>query len=117
MSLALQSLVGLTLLVCGAAAVLPEFWQVREPRFRDVPDQVATQIPLRIVRAPADRWFLNGDPIGRTRLEELLQRQESVGVRFLPSSALSMAEVASSLSWLRSFRAGAVVLELPPKHP
>lgn len=117
MSLALQCLVGLTLLVCGAVAALPEVWPARAPRPRPALAAGGTP-PLRIVQGPGDRWYLNGDPIPRPRLASLLRGHGAASdIRFLPSAALSLQEVTESLAWLRGLSPDRVVLELAPQEP
>jgi hypothetical protein len=103
MSQALPSLVALTLVVAGAVAAVPAVVVERLPRQRPLPS------------VPGDRWYLNGSPIPRAALAERLGRRSPARqVRFLPSAALPMATVASSLRWLRQRTLGPVSLELPP---
>lgn len=115
MSLALQGLVAMTLLVAGAVAALPLLVGAADPR----PDPAVTSLggqPLRIVEAPGGRWYLRGDPIGRPSLEALLRRNRpEQPVQYLPSAALSIGEVSSSLRWLRRSNAAGAVLALPPE--
>lgn len=116
MSLALQSLVALTLLVAAAVASLPLLLGGPAPR----PDPGAPSLqaePLRIVEAPGGRWYLRGDPISRAALTTLLHdsRPERL-VQYLPSAALSMGEVSASLRWLRRINAPGAVLALPPAN-
>lgn len=114
MTLALQCLVGLTLLLCGAVAALPDIWPARIPQSR--PSEVAGDgPPLWIVRGPAGRWYVNGDPLPPERVANLLRDDpEPSEIRFLPSAALSLGEVSESLAWLRSLTPEPVVLELAP---
>jgi len=120
MTLALQCLVGLTLLVGGAVAALPDLWHARTPRHRPMQNGAAAT-PLWIVQGPPDRWFVNGEPMSRSGVAALL-RGPSRGtgggseVRFLPSAALSLGEVSGSLAWLRGLNAGPVVLGLPQQE-
>lgn len=115
MTLALQCLVGLTLLVTGATAALPALWLTREPQARPAPKggaQAGTR--LWVVRGAGRRWFVNGEPITAAALAGLLRSQgPAVDVRFLPSSALAMGEVSQALGWLRAQGTAPVVLELP----
>lgn len=117
MTLALQCLVGLTLLVCGAVAAVPEIWPARTPQARPSISAGGAP-PLWIVRSAGDRWYLNGDAIPRSRLASLLRSHpEASDIRFLPSAALSLGDVAESLGWLRSLSSDPVVLELAPQQP
>ena len=114
MSLALQCLVGLTLLVCGAVAALPEIASERLPRARPL-SSVQGAASLWLVQAPGKHWFLGGQSIASGRLATLLRHEGSrVAVHYLPSAALPLGEISSSLRWLRSLGSGPVLLELPP---
>ena len=115
MSQSLPALVALTLLVTGAVAAVPAVVVERPPRQRPLPPLPARAEVLRVVQAPAQRWFLNGAPIDRAVLAQRLARRPGRRqVRFLPSAALPMATVAASLRWLRQHTAGPVSVELPP---
>ena len=119
MSLMLQSLVALTLLTCGAVAAEPVVVDRPEPvaADADAPLAVAGE-SLRVVEAPGGRWFLNGDPIGRGALADLLRQQGATQpVRYLPSAALGVGQVARSLAWLRRSGAAAAVLAIPEREP
>lgn len=114
MNLALQCLVGLTLLVAGATAALPALWLGGEPQSRPAPPAPGAATSLWVVRGAAQRWFVNGEPISPAALARLLEQGRSrTQVRFLPSSALPMEVVGQSLRWLRRHNGPAVVLELP----
>jgi hypothetical protein len=113
-SLALLCLVGLTLLVGGVTAAVPVVLREREPQQRSQPELPPGAERLRIVQAPGDRWFINGEPISRQALAERLQRPPALDLRYLPSAALSMGTVNDSLGWLRQLGGHAVLLELLP---
>ena len=119
MNLALQCLVGLTLLVTGATAALPALWLTREPQGRpaarsDLRAGQSAGTTLWVVRGAGRHWFVNGEPITAPALAALLKNQSAaVYVRFLPSSALSMGEVSRALGWMRRQGTAPVVLELP----
>jgi hypothetical protein len=113
-SLALVCLVGLTLLVGGVTATVPLVLREREPQQRNRPELPPSAERLRIVQAPGDRWFINGEPISRQALAERLQRPPARELRYLPSAALPMGTVNDSLAWLRQLGAHAVLLELLP---
>jgi hypothetical protein len=119
MTLLLQSLVPLTLLTCGAVAALPVLVDRPEPVAADAEAPMAgAGESLRLVEAPGSRWFLNGDPIGRVALADLLRQQSSAqSVRYLPSAALGVGEVARSLAWLRRSGAAGAMLAIPPQEP
>lgn len=71
-----------------------------------------TQVPVVLVRTAAGGWLADGQPVDVLTLERrLAARGSSLLIRFLPSSQLSVAEVSSSLAWLRSRSAGPVELE------
>lgn len=115
MTLALQSLVGLTLLIAGAVASLPLLIGRAAPK----PDPGAPDSSgplLRVVEAPGGRWYLRGDPIARPSLASLLRsNRPPQTLHYLPSGALSIGEVSTSLRWLRRINGGAAVLALPPR--
>lgn len=119
MSLMLQSLVALTLLTCGAVAAVPVVVDRPEPVAADADAPLAVDgESLRVVEAPGGRWFLNGDPIGRVALADLLRQQGATQpVRYLPSAALGLGEVARSLTWLRRSGAAGATLAIPPREP
>jgi hypothetical protein len=114
MNLSLLSLVGLTLLLCGGVAAVPTVVRQGEPRSRPQPPGPPLQ-ELWIVQAPGDRWFLAGRPIRRADLGRSLRRAGEARVQFLPSAALPLGEVSTSLAWLRSQGSLAVQLALPPR--
>ncbi len=117
MTLALPSLVGLTVVVAGAVAAVPAVVVERVPRQRPLPAVSAAGETLRVVQAPGERWYLNGTPIARASLAERLGGRlggRPRQVRFLPSAALPIATVSDSLRWLRRSAVGPVSLELPP---
>jgi hypothetical protein len=115
MSLSLACLVGLTLLIGGFTAALPGVVREREPRQRNRAELAAGSERLRLVQAPGDRWFINGEPISRQNLAERLQRHRATReLRYLPSAALPMGTVSRSLAWLRQLGDHAVLLELLP---
>jgi len=114
MSLALQSLVALTLLVSGVVATLPLLLAGNGAR----PDPGAPGsdlAALRVVESPGDRWSLRGEPIPRRSLETLLgsSRPQRL-VEYLPSASLGIARVSASLRWLRRINPGGAVIALPP---
>ncbi len=114
MSLALQCLVALSLLVCGAVAALPEIARDRSPRPRPL-SSVTGAVSLWLVQAPDQHWYLGGQAIESGRLAALLRHEGSrAAVHYLPSAALPLGEISSSLRWLRSLGSGPVLLELPP---
>lgn len=115
MNLALSCLAGLTVLIGGITAAVPVMLREREPQQRNRAALPAEAERLRLVQAPGDRWFLNGEPIGRSTLAERLQRSpRAKELRYLPSAALPMGTVTSSLAWLRQHGDHAVLLELLP---
>ena len=119
MTLMLQSLVALCLLTCGAVAAVPVLVDRPKPVAADAEATMAEAgESLRVVEAPGGRWFLNGDPIGRLALADLLRQQGAAQpVRYLPSAALPVGQVARSLAWLRRSGAAAAMLTIPPRNP
>ena len=119
MSLMMLSLVTITLLTCGAVVALPVVVDRPEPVAADADASLAVAgESLRVVEAPGGRWFLNGDPIGRVALAQLLRQQGATQpVRYLPSAALGVGHVAHSLAWLRRSGAAAAVLAIPAREP
>ena len=114
MSLALQSLVALTLIISAAVASLPLLIGAAAPR-QDPGAPSLSGKPLPVVEAPGGRWYLRGEPIGRPSLVALMgSNQPSHTIQYLPSAALSMAEVSGSLRWLRRLNPAGAVLTLPP---
>lgn len=115
MSFALSCLVALTLLVGGVTATLPGVVREREPRQRPRTALPAGAELVRLVQTPGDRWFINGEPIGRQALADRLRRRPAAReLRYLPSAALPMGMVSSSLAWLRRLGEHTVLLELLP---
>jgi hypothetical protein len=117
MSLALQSLVGLTLVVCGAVAALPDLMSQRQPRSLP-PVALSSGLPLWVVQAGDEHWFINGIPLDTVAMAQVLRHQTLADdIRFLPSAALSLGQVTSSLAWLRRQSPRPVALELngPPR--
>ncbi len=107
-----------TLAVLLAVAALPTLVLQPDPQRRHdaAVDQVATAAAsevLAVARTAGDTWILNGVPLAASGLARLLRsRPQGVGaVRFLPSEALTSAEVAASLAWLRSHTALPVLLD------
>jgi len=114
MTLAFPCMLGLTLLVCGAVAALPAIVRERIPQQRPLAS-VQVGASLWVVEAPGPRWYLGGQPIESVRLAALVRREgDRAAVHYLPSAALPIGEMASSLRWLRSLGSGPVLLELPP---
>lgn len=115
MTLAFQSMVMLVLLVCGSVGVIPVLLLQPNPRLSPPLRQGLQGPGLWLVENPKGQWFLHGDPLSRLDLTKLVQRQgRQQIIHYLPSDALQMEKVSTSLRWLRSLAPGSVVLELPP---
>lgn len=100
----------LTLLVLIAA--LPWLVMAQRPVAVASVDRGGRPMPVVLVRTAAGSWLADGAPVDAITLERrLAARGASLLIRFLPSSELSLAEVSSSLAWLRSRSAGPVQLE------
>lgn len=119
MTLALQSLVAITLLLSGVVAAVPDLWQRRQPRLQAPPaGPVAVAPPLWIVHSAPGRWFLDGEPMASAPLAARLQRHRSdQPVHLLVSSRLNVADTARALRWLRRLTPAPVLLELPRAQP
>lgn len=115
MSLAFQSLLSTVLMVCGAVAFLPMLWLKPQPHVSP-PLRAGLQRPgIWLVENPKGQWFWNGAPQSKRDLAALLRRQgRKPLIHYLPSDALPLENVASSLTWLRSLVPGTVVLDFPP---
>jgi hypothetical protein len=75
-------------------------------------DRDITQVPVVLVRTASGGWLADGQPVDAITLERrLAARGASLLIRFLPSPQLSVAEVSSTLAWLRSRSAAPVELE------
>ena len=117
MTLALPCLVGFTLLLCGAVAALPEALKLQTPRPYNQ-GAGPMEASVWVVQGPNGHWFVNGEPVARSALSARLGgRKAAADLHFLPSKAIPMGEVSSSLAWLRSLGGHHVVLELPPENP
>jgi hypothetical protein len=115
-TLTLPALVSLTLMVCGAVAIVPEIVRDRRPRLAPGHAGVPSQA-VWLVRAPGDRWLLDGQTLPSDRLAQHLARQpRGMVLHLLPSASLSAAEVATALRWLRQ-RGQTVHLELGEASP
>lgn len=118
MTLAFQSLLMVVLVVCGSVAVIP-LWMV-SPKPSPSP---ALRLGLRqpgfwVVESITGQWFVNGTFHAKADLVALVREQgQSHLVHYLPSDALPMQRVTTSLQWLRSLAPNAVVLELPIPRP
>ncbi len=119
MTLAFQTMLMVVLLVSGSVAFAPLL-------LRDVTPQPTPSLRSSSLRQPGlwivengrGQWFVNGAPVSRARLVQLLRGQGRQRMaHYLPSDALPLARVAGSLRWLRTLTPGAVVLELPPAAP
>lgn len=119
MSLALQSLVALTLIICGAVGAMPLVVGRPEPVLNERNASASTASDsLWVVESPGGRWFLHGEPIGRDALGTLLRQQSpSPLVHYLPSASLPVGHVARSLTWLRRSGGDGAVLAMPPAQP
>ena len=115
MNLVMPALVALTLLSCGAVAVVPDLWIERSPRLRARPATASLVKPIWVVRSGSGRWYLNGEPISSPQLAQRLGHDTSGEVHLLVSAQLSSAEASKSLRWLRGLGGRSVLLELPAR--
>ncbi|MFM7465625.1 MAG: hypothetical protein ACKO28_09190 [Cyanobium sp.] len=117
MNLAFQSLLMLLLLVCGAVVVLP-YWLFRPDPSLSPPLRLGLKQPgIWVVESGKDQWFVNGALHAKADLAALLKEQSQKQlVHYLPSDALPLQRVTTSVQWLRSLAPNAVVLELPPQR-
>ncbi len=117
MNHALAALVGMTLLLCGSVAALADLARQRLPRLRP-PGGESLAGAVWIVQAPGDRWFVNGEPVSRSRLPGLLGSQPAGSeIHFLPAARLPLGEVSRSLDQLRAISPHPVGLALPEARP
>lgn len=116
MTLAFQSMLMAVLVVCTAVAAIPALFRPVEPRLSP-PLHVGLQQPgLWLVENPKGQWFVNGGPTARSQIISVVKNQARTQViHYLPSDALPLERVGSSLRWLRSFAPNSVVLELSPQ--
>jgi hypothetical protein len=116
MTLAFQSLLMLVLLVCGAVVVIP-FRLLRPDPSHSPPLRLGLNQPgLWVVESGKDQWFVNGALRAKGDLASLLKEQgQKKLIHYLPSDALPLERVTTSLQWLRTLAPNAVVLELPPQ--
>ncbi|KEF42222.1 MAG: hypothetical protein ER33_06785 [Cyanobium sp. CACIAM 14] len=117
MTHALTCLVGCTLLLCGSVAAMADLARDRQPRVRPESPGAVTAT-LWVVEGADGRWYVNGEPLTRSRLPNLLAAQPGkVDIRFLPSASLSLGEVARSLAQLRASTPHPVALGLREERP
>jgi hypothetical protein len=117
MTVRILAISGLTLLTLTAVAVLPVALSQPEPRSRSTGAE-RTLPPWYLVRSATGLWFRNGEPISEANLAVQLKTDASHGsIRFLPSDALSIERVSTSLAWLRDRSRQPVRLELAPGQP
>lgn len=114
---ALVPLSALTLLVTFTVATLPVILAAR-PVARPPSSAVAAisaSTPLVVIRTAHARWLVNGTPVTARELERQLQGGgQRLALHFLPSPALSAAEVRRWWLWLGQRSGSAVTLALPP---
>jgi hypothetical protein len=112
MPLIVATLVSLTLMVCAAVAMMPEVVRERRPRLPPAQARPLGQA-VWLVRAPGDRWLLDGRSLSSRGLAAALAREpEGTTVHLLPSARLSVNEVAAALRWLRRQRGEGVRLDV-----
>ncbi|MEB3265397.1 MAG: hypothetical protein VKN13_02155 [Cyanobacteriota bacterium] len=117
MGLTLPVLVSLTLMVCAAVAMVPDIVRDRRPRLPP-PQARSLSQAVWLVRAPGDRWLIDGQTLSSDRLAVLLARQpRGTSLHVLVSSRLTAAEVSEAMGWLRRQRGQAVRLELGEALP
>lgn len=116
MSLAYQSLLMMVLLVCSAATAVPMFLLPRNPRLAPASLNTRNLQPgLFLIENGKGEWFVNGTFQPKKNLVSQLQStDQSQVIRYLPSDALELRQVAASLRWLRGNASGSVVLEIMP---
>ena len=117
MTLAFQSMMMAVLVVCGAVAAIPSLLRPSEPRLPP-PLHVGLQQPgLWLVENSKGQWFVNGGPSAKSHIVSMVEKQARRQViHYLPSDALPLERVGSSLRWLRSIAPNSVVLELSPQQ-
>ena len=114
MTLAFQSLVMVVLVVCGSVAVIPLRLLSPEPSLSPALRSGLRQPGLWVVESINGQWFVNGAFHTKADLVALLKGQgQTQMIHYLPSDALPLQSVTTSLHWLRSLAPKAVVLGLP----
>lgn len=95
-------LVATTLTVLLAVSALPSLVLQPAPQLRAEPGARAGE-ELAVARSGRGGWMLNGAPLATDGLARLLRGRPRgvVALRFQPSVALTTAEVAASVAWLR----------------
>lgn len=113
MTLAFQSLVMVVLVVCGSVALIPLRLVGPEPSLSPALRSGLRQPGLWVVESIKGQWFVNGAFHAKADLVALLKEEgQTQMIHYLPSDALPLQRVTSSLQWLRSLAPNAVVLEL-----
>ena len=117
MTLAFQSLLMAVLVVCGAVVVIPIRMLNPDPSLSPAPRSGLHQPGLWVVESLKGQWFINGSLRAKADVVAVLKEQgQDQMIHYLPSDALPLQRVATSLQWLRSLAPNAVVLELPPQQ-
>lgn len=117
MTLGFQSLLMAVLVVCGAVVILPIQRLILEPRVTPPLRSGLREPGLWLVETPSGQWFVNGSSHSNRGLVLLLRNTTANQViHYLPSDALTLKRVSTSLRWLRSQAPKRVVLELPTQH-
>jgi hypothetical protein len=117
MTLAFQSLLMAVLVVCGAVVVIPIRMLNPDPSLSPALRSGLHQPGLWVVESLKGQWFINGSLRAKADLVAVLKEQgQNQMIHYLPSDALPLQRVATSLQWLRSLAPNAVVLELPPQQ-
>ena len=117
MKLAFQSLLMAVLVVCGAVVVIPIRLMRPDPSLSPALRSGLHQPGIWVVESLKGQWFVNGVLHAKADLVALLKEQgQNQMIHYLPSDALPLQRVTTSLQWLRSLAPNAVVLELPPQQ-
>lgn len=117
MTLAFQSMLMLVLVVCGAVVLLPLRLLSPAPTLSPPLRSGLNQQGIWLVESLKGQWFLNGVLHAKGDLVALIKEQgQNQLIHYLPSDALPLQRVTTSLQWLRSLAPNAVVLELPPER-
>ena len=115
LTLMLAPLAATSISLLLAVAALPSLLLQPEPQLAAEPGPGPGEI-LALAQTAQGTWILNGMPLAPDQLARILRGRPPsvVALRFQPSGALSAAQVAGSLAWLKQHSTLPVRFEAPP---
>lgn len=115
MTLAFQSLFMMVLLLCTVLMALPQLFVSQHPRPTRSLTSSQQHSGIFVVENDKGQWFVDGVFQPKTIFVKWVQSTDpSLTIHYLPSDALQLHQVATSLRWLRRITPGSVVLEVMP---